>query len=405
MSSSRLLRSSILVALVGVVAGCQPRALSPEDASFDRADADAGFAPDSGSTTATLATRLTPSGDSWWDPEVLSADEGAWMTFQDERGEVFLATLDPMTGLLSGGGVRSIGDRAAPLLRTFNGPEFGLDAQGISVHYTRIGEDGLFQSTRVRMEYGEPRLDVLTEGVEHFSPLASKIPSDPSTRLIMLRRPPEWGTALWVDDASPEVEHELFPIVDRTDSDARWISGSRLIVTDGPLTPTTREEVSVLDTDTGEVEIVSNGEGVFGNPYGWFAPDAGDALQVIALTDDLALTMWRRAPDGWSRVATIHSPVPSLPYFGSPEPFAVRGRSFVSAVLASEADPQPGVSEQQVWLFSLDGRDAWRCDDGAAGATRADPEVLVLGQQVFVYYYTISRRRSEVWVCATRVPT
>ncbi len=414
---------------VGAVVGCDEGDPPPADAGADagapgsRADAgvptgdaggpedagpggapDAGARDDTGPGGPPTATRLTPDGSSWWDPEVIATDDGAFMTFQDGSGDIWLATIDPATGALEDGSLQTIATGGAPLLRTFNGPELGLDAQGLSVHFTQVGGDGAYQAARVQMVGGTPQLDVLTTGDEHFTPMASKDPTDASTRLVMLRRPPEWGAALWIDDAAPSVEHDLFVVDDRADSDVRWISGSHLLVTDGPLADTAREEVSVLDTDTGVVEVVSNGEGVFGNPYGWFAPDAGDRLQVVALTDDLALTVWGRDPGGWSRIATLPSPVAGLPYLGSPEPFVVEGRSYLSAVLADDADPRPGITEQQVWLFGLDGGPAWRCDDGAPGATRIDPEVLVLGDRIFVYYYTIDRTRSQVWVCATRVP-
>jgi hypothetical protein len=60
----------------------------------------------------------------------------------------------------------------------------------------------------------------------------------------------------------------------------------------------------------------------------------------------------------------------------------------------------PGRTDQQVWLVPLDGGDPVRCDDGApAVTTRVDPEVMVTGEQVSVYYYAWDGSRSQVQRC------
>jgi hypothetical protein len=346
-------------------------------------------------------TLLTPAGQSWWDPEVLRTDTGALLTWQNERAEIWLAELDRSSGLVVPGSERRLGERAAPLLETYNGPEFGLDSSGWSVFFTRVEPGGSLQAVRARLHGGELVSDVVTRGDSHFSPLASKDSASASTRLVLLRRPADWGTVAWLDLGSPLEVHDLFHIARRSDADIRWVDGGFQLVTNGH--PALPGEVAALDTGGGAAEQVSAGEGAFGSPYGWWAPETGGALHVVAITDDQRLTVWRRGAAGWSRAAVLTSPESALPYVGSPEPFVMGGRSYLSLVVADEADPRPGASEQHVWVIGIDPEAplALRCDDGRPGpVTRVDPEVWVGTERVFVYYYEVATTGARAYACA-----
>ncbi len=80
---------------------------------------------------------------------------------------------------------------------------------------------------------------------------------------------------------------------------------------------------------------VSDGEGTFGNPYGWRAPEAGGDLYALATVDDVRLAVWGHSAAGWRLVRTLTSPEAAFPYLGSPEPFVANGRSYVSLVVAN----------------------------------------------------------------------
>ena len=103
----------------------------------------------------------------------------------------------------------------------------------------------------------------------------------------------------------------------------------------------------------------------------------------------------------WEQWHVLTSPQPEHAFFGSPEPFVVDDRSFVSVTVAPTSDQTVGVTDQQVWLMSLDGATSVRCDDGRdAPTTRVDPEVLVVDDRVFVYYYVLDETGSTVHVCS-----
>ena len=343
---------------------------------------------------------LTPAGESWIDPEVLRFNDELRMTWQDPQGGIWLAMLDPLTGLLASEPAR-IGEGGASLGSTYNGPEFGVDRQGWAVYYTQL-IDGRGQAVRLSADGTHT---VLTTGTVHFSPLPTRDAARDSTRLLMLRRPPNWGTLLWLDTASPQSEHDLAYLPARTDGDGRWAVGTASLATNAY--PAYPGQMVLLDTDTGAVTVVTGDASVKTAPYAWIAPEADGGLLALAIVDDTQLVVW--APDGnggWREHIALTSPSTGHPYLGSPEPFVAGGRSFVSLTVRDASNQIPGVTDSQVWIVGIDPlvRFQERCDDAQLRpATRVDPEVLLGDEQAFVYYYAIRPTGSEVMRCATGI--
>lgn len=399
-------RPHLLALLLAACGGdAMPPAVDGAGVPDDAPDVDART--DSGIPAGTTV-ELTPSGEAWYDPELLQVPGESLIGWQDGAANVWVARLDLDTGLVEPGSERLLGGDSAPLIRTFNGPEFGLDASGWAAYYTQVGQDGIGQVARVRLAGNDVNLDVLTSGDEHFTAMASKDETAATTRLMMLRRPPDWGTALWMDLAPPATQHDLFPIVERPDADLRWIDGMpSLVVTNHPDLP---GEISILDTTTSTLAQVSGGEGTPTSAYGWSAPEAGGALRVVAIVDSTRLVVWEEQTNGprWSVVADLESPEAGFAYFGSPEPVVVEGHSYITFTVRDTADTIPGGSTQHVWIIGLDpdAPFALRCDDGQNGAlTRVDPEAIRGRDQVFVYYYTLGMSSSRAYACATGIPT
>jgi hypothetical protein len=354
---------------------------------------------------ASETSRITPPEQSWFDIELLETPSGGLLAWQDHASDVWVASLDPDHGLVVPGSERRMGDRAAPLRLTFNGPEFGLDAGGWALFYTRVEPGGRLQVTRARPSGSASVLDILTVGDEHFSPLATKTPGATTTRLVLLRRPPEWGTALWMDASMPGLGADFATLAERTDLDARWIDGTFQLATNNH--PDFPGELSIVDTNDGSVTRVSEGARGLGNPYAWKAPESGGELYALATVDDRSLAVWGRIAGTWLPLRTVASPEAGFPFIGSPEPFVAAGRSYVSLVTSTMPDPVPGSTEQHVWVLGVDattlpgGR---RCDDGAPGpVTRVDPEVLLGRAEAFVYYYTLEGASAVAHRCATGI--
>lgn len=347
--------------------------------------------------------RLSPEGEAWIDPEVLLVGEGEpLLAWQEPGGAVRVADLDAESGGLVDGSSRVVATDGANLRSTFNGPEFGLDSDGWSVTYTSAGIDGN-EIAVARPTPDAPGFDVETiaANAPRFSPLASQVPDGSTTRLIALAEGAStgWGDAVYLDLAEPATTHDVMSLDRRTDGDLRWVSGTYVLATNNH--PAHPGALALVDTETHESEAVSAPGTNPTFPYGWVAPDAPSGMAVLGVVDDTQMVVWAEGDDGWERWHTLTSPAPDYSYFGSPEPFVVADRSFVSFAVAPTPEQIVGETDQQVWLTSLDGETSVRCDDGRDAPTmRVDPEVLVVDGRVYVYYYILEEGGSAVHVCA-----
>ncbi len=345
--------------------------------------------------------RISRAGENWLDPEILRLDTGEGLiAWQDGSSRaIWVAVLDPLTGLPSGTARWQMGSNAAPLTSTFNGPEFGRDASGWAVYYSQ-GATGT-QVARSRLQQETPVQELLTTGREHCSPMATKRGAATSTRLLVLRRPPEWGTAGWLDVATPDQVHDIAFLAERTDGDLRWVDDTFSYVAN--CHPAHPGQLTLVDTVSGEVTRVSDEPVRVSDPYGWVAPEAGGGLLVLGVVDETELVVWSKVGESWVPYRRWRPPAGAPPFIGSPEPFVADNRSYVSLSLATTPDVRPGVTDQQIWVVGVapDNPFAGRCDDRQpAPVTRVDPEVFVGSQQAFVYYYVLGASVSEAYRCA-----
>lgn len=354
------------------------------------------------------AFRMNPPDLSYIDPEILSEIRGT--TFQDQIGRVWLATLDGITGMFRviDGQETLVDVGASPPAQTNNGPEFGLDAAGWGVFYNKP-VNSVAQTWRATVADGVVTNDPLTSGEPHLSALVSKNPFAPTTKLFSLRGTWEGGgTIAWFDEEAPQIEYDIEFVTGRSSS-AHWITGSDDFVFAWRSGPDVGQ-VAYYDTDTLMITTLTNDAGVKSDPWGWFAPEYGGELLLLAVIDESAIAIYRDLGGPyWERIATLEIPAESqYTVIGSPEPFVANGKSYMTLTIKGEPAPGQPFAPSEIWLFGIDdtpeARFVRRCDDGTVGAARLDPEWFVAREQVFVYYNLATADAIEMWGCPTGIP-
>jgi|GEM_PF-619915 len=352
---------------------------------------------------------ISPPGASYVDPEILPG--GSLMAYQSQ-GDIYLAQLDNETGLfVTPHGDDLLVDRGgARLLETFNGPEFGIDANGWALYYAKP-HDGVVQVWRATVASGgQVEAVPITSGVRHQTQLVSRNPTAASTQLVAIQGTWESGMAVWFDADNPADVSPITPIENGVNP-VRWVDNSSLMTFSERSGPD-RGQIVLLDTATNTRQTITADAGDKTDPYGWYAPEFGGEMLVLAIVDDSAVAVYRdTGGPAWERIATLMPPQESNYIFvSSAEPFTVDGRSYMSLIIKSAESNRQRFDDSEVWIFDLnadsDTRYAERCDSGEMGVARSDPEVFVGSENVFVYYNVISGGDApyEIRRCRSSLP-
>jgi hypothetical protein len=104
-----------------------------------------------------FADRLSPIID----PEFLPGTN--LVTHQDRQNRVWVSEVDPLTGLLRAAEFdRLVAENIATVKTSWQGPEWGLDASGPSIYFTKNDANGIGQIWQARLESGEWKASQIT---------------------------------------------------------------------------------------------------------------------------------------------------------------------------------------------------------------------------------------------------
>ncbi|HUQ71509.1 MAG TPA: hypothetical protein VM165_18420 [Planctomycetaceae bacterium] len=327
---------------------------------------------------------------SYVDPEFLP--EERLMVWQDAAGEVWLCEVDPDTGnMVPADGKGESAGRAAPLLTkrnpffkvTYNGPEFGVSQQGIVVYYCDSE-----QLEITRFDLASRRIDIPVPGVTRntLALISSKVPGAPGT-LVMYGRigaTPAGGNQIlneWFDDSEPEVVHPV-PRIKSGTSGPQWFPGQRAIIAQLP-DENGVEQVCRYDIDAEQFTLLTDTPGDKIDSFAFQAPEYPGEILFLTLNQRQWLEVYRQRGTRWTRILRIPAPASSAKTSSglkSAEPVAYRGKTYIT-YLADSGDKMTRIA-----LASLDGKiNAWVSRAGQLD--QYDPEGIVLGDKLFVYYY------------------
>jgi len=350
--------------------------------------------------------RVSPLGASYFGLAILSQDNKIAFQYRDQ---IWVGELDPEHGsFLSGAGRDYLMDSGVePLGETIGGPEFGLDAQGWAVFYSKQ-HDGEAQIWRATMDSEAVRAQPLTSGQPHQTQLASKHAQVTATRLLGIRGTRRDGERVWFDEDDPSASQPVH-MVEPGVMSARWIDGTlRLVFSqrEGPADG----QPAIFDTRTGVSRTLTQDDGDKTAPHGWIAPDHDDQILVLAVVDDRAVAVYKdKGRKYWERIATLTIPSASRNgLIGAAEPFVIGERSYVSLTINSDRAGIAEVADGEVWIIGVeedpDERLERRCDSGQRPLTRFDPEVFIGEKEAFVYYNVVTEGRTfEVRRCRSGI--
>ncbi|MDZ4759935.1 MAG: hypothetical protein SGJ21_02540 [Alphaproteobacteria bacterium] len=340
---------------------------------------------------------LGQPGQGVFDGEVLS--DPARMVFTDtfSGGAMWVAALDPRTGLFvtPTGRDQRVAEDVTPLTRIFNGGEWGRDREGAAVYFTKQtnGVDQLWRAplTSAATLTATP----LTSGRERGSPMPRRDPQADSTQMLFIQDGYQRGTLAWLDRKQPTETEAQLQDVDKGMSGPRFITGSADLVY-----ATTKGQIARFRTATNESVVLTQDSGKKGDPFAWAAPELGGKIAVVAIEDMARIVVYAMSDDGarLSRLHTIEMPAagdPSWkggdphPWIFSLEPFAADGKSYFSVHAQRDNVPPPRTTGSSVWVVSMEPINGklmrMRLDDGTP-AKRIDPEFLIGESEVFVYF-------------------
>jgi hypothetical protein len=338
------------------------------------------------------AVRMGFSEGSYIDPEFYSSKNLA--AFTDEKGQIWLAMLDPVTGtfISSDGKDILVDEEVTPLRISFNGPEFGVDRHGWALVYTKNIKNTP-QIWKATIEHEAVRkTPVTTDSVSRLSVLASKSVSSETIRLLYssggVSRAD--GRITWLDEDDPDATET---VVDITDVGVRWIDTTRAF-TFSRMSGPEKGQIALYDTETAMATTITNTQGTKSYSYGWIAPEC-DEILVMVVVDNARIEVYKdNGGTYWDCVSTLRIPEESqYNIIGSPEPFIAGKKSYISLVIKESE----GYSPAEVWVWGIEEGDnhvALRCSDGQGDVIRSDPESFIGQQKVFIYYNVLRQEKS-----------
>ncbi|MEM7662619.1 MAG: hypothetical protein AAF292_10245 [Pseudomonadota bacterium] len=352
---------------------------------------------DSGVTVSSIS----PAGSSYIDPEIHPLRPE--LVFQ-ENGDVWVGAIDPTTGrFVSDTGMDTFVDDTVSLTVSRNGPEYGLDTNGIAIFYNSEASDGSAQFSRAtELGPGSYVTEQLTpNGNDRINQLPSQDDTSLTTFLTYGREatvpgvPVATGFISYLDEASPADDRDATELRPGF-AGFRWLKGATFFTTtiaeDGP----DQGQILLVNAATGEERVITDDAGIKFDPFPWFAPEFGGAIAVHATVNetDLAIYVDRGGPL-FERIATLTPPAETdLKYVQSAEPFVSEGGiSYITLTLKDD----PGsvftdVSDSEIWIYGIDdgpNRFTLDCGDGQPDKVRHEAESVSGTDQILVYYNEI----------------
>lgn len=320
-------------------------------------------------------------------------DRVAW---QDKNESLWVAPIDPVTGLFLLEGAEIIDSGLAPISSyrdrtgTGNGPEW-IYAEGESqIVYTKIlnKRPVLARTQGSGLDLAPevfPPVEPSTTATPGLAPIGSLDETDNRSRLAYLLPTPPGPSILAWRDFNQAIGGT---VAENVSSAGRWMNDkSNALTFSLPVAEFDQVFVYSIDKDTSTQ--ITDSQIQKSDPFIWLAPEFGELLLLVGETDNpttpqkiKTLGIYQQDDKGWIKIKTLRPPS-KLAYIRSAEPFTYEEHSYISFLMEdSKGEPS------EVWIASPDpNSDFYRLvSDSTTLVARNDPEIFVTELGVFVYY-------------------
>jgi hypothetical protein len=329
----------------------------------------------------------------------------AWI---DNDRNLWLASIDFQTGAFvppDGKGLL-IDVGAVPIATFGNGPEWMSSATyGSQIVFTKYppGQEGRPGKATIAVATTQPNGSWTTATLPNSggraTPVGTLDETDTDPRVNYIRY--DKTGMFWRKMSQPDVEN-VMPISDMTEGNARrWVPGTRKMVFQGtPRTPGASgrgstslptqplpDQIFTIDTDTGELEQLTNDPSGFVGAFMWNAPEYDNELLLMTTPSARkSIQVFRKVQGTWKVVKTVNAP-PDLPFFFSPEPFVHNRHSYLVFQLSPTSKFYDKSTPTHVGIAGIQRKDEVNVlSAGGPPRLRLDPEYFITANGPYIYY-------------------
>lgn len=319
------------------------------------------------------------SGKHYLDPEF---DPDTFRVAFTSGSDVYLGTLDPLTGRFLNHDYQFV-DSSAPIYLTLNGPEWGSSKAGTGIYYTKRDTTGHFHNFR----YLNGEIKQLDRG--RFNLLAnypSKNSADESA-LVMGALFPDSAKGFTfgvLSEDNPSIV-KRFPIAS-IGKGPRFVIDERKTVTN-LVDKNGVTQMAIFDFDSGKITQSTYDEDHKDSGFSFLAPELNNEKILVGVVNrGKAVRAYRKLNGQWKRYAEIQM---NSNIACNLQAFSYKGKTFFSF-----NRPSPKLkNSNDIVISSMDGGTSFVVSNEETALLRFDPETLVSGEHLFVYYYDLLSAR------------
>lgn len=327
----------------------------------------------------------------------------ARLTFTDNNDNLWLANVDPNTGLFSpSNGMGTLVDTDAAYVNDFGDGAYWMfsSTHDSQITYTKYTPGQPHSAATANAGVATMNPDGTWTGTiaasDVHAPLGTQDLTDPSPAInFQDQNDTEF---LWQLVSDPSTE-QMVPYSNRGHGNSRrWVQGAHTIVYTAAALPdaTGKSYVQVFTYDTTTFQQTqltfepTNKSGA----WMWRAPEFNNDYVFFTVVGK-QLSIYHQQPDSsgnlvWTNIKTVTMPT-SMPYIWSPVAFVYNGKSYIFFQLSS-------YSGNQSWYFNVPTQIAmtgidpavnsfkWLTNNNLTKRVRSNPEYYVTSKGVYIYY-------------------